>query len=165
LTRYRNRGYVATVVSRSHDVHAHAVLRSPLWREGDFVKFWSAATVSLAGDAVTRLALPLIAIVLLDATPFEVGLLGGAQFVPFLLVGLPAGAIVDRLARKRRLLVAADYARLRALLDPPTDVATPRSRRAAARARARETSVSCAIALRAAALEPAAIVAADRTPR
>jgi MFS family permease len=94
-------------------------LSSPLWREGDFVKFWSAATVSLVGDAVTRLALPLIAIVLLEATPFEVGVLGGAQFLPFLVVGLPAGAIIDRLARKRRLLVAADYARAAALLSVP----------------------------------------------
>ena len=92
---------------------------SPLWRERDFVKFWSAATVSLAGDAVTRLALPLIAIVLLDATPFEVGVLGAAQFLPFLVAGLPAGAIIDRLARKRRLLVAADYARSVALLSVP----------------------------------------------
>jgi MFS family permease len=108
------------VVARtSRHVHARVVLRSPLWREDDFVKFWAAATVSLAGDAVTRLALPLIAIVLLEATPFEVGVLGAAQFLPFLVVGLPAGAIVDRLARKRRLLIAADYARVVALLSVP----------------------------------------------
>lgn len=93
--------------------------RSPIWREGDFIKFWSAASVSLAGDAITRLTLPLIAIGVLDATPFQVGLLGGAQFLPFLLLGLPAGAIVDRLARKRRLLVGADLARALYLLSVP----------------------------------------------
>ena len=111
---------LATVVSLSRrDIRLRAVLGSPVWREGDFIKFWGAATVSLAGDAVTRLALPLIAIVLLEATPFEVGVLGAAQFLPFLVVGLPAGAIIDRLARKRRLLVAADYARAVALLSVP----------------------------------------------
>ena len=82
--------------------------RSPLWRRGDFLRFWAAASVSLTGDAVTLLALPLIAIGPLEASPFQVGLLGGAQFLPFLLVGLPAGAIVDRVARKRRVLVACD---------------------------------------------------------
>ncbi|MBA3401763.1 MAG: hypothetical protein H0U05_07230 [Actinobacteria bacterium] len=49
------------------------------------------------------LALPLIAIGVLEATPFQIGLLGGAQFVPFLLIGLPAGALVDRLRRQRWL--------------------------------------------------------------
>jgi MFS family permease len=84
------------------------MIESPLWHLADFLKFWGAASVSLAGSAVTLLALPLIAIGPLSATPFEVGVLGGAQFLPFLLIGLPAGAIVDRLARKRRLLVTAD---------------------------------------------------------
>jgi MFS family permease len=93
--------------------------RSPVWQDRDFVKFWSAASVSLIGDAVTQLALPLIAISLLDATPFQVGLVGGAQFLPFLLIGLPAGAIIDRLASKRRLLVLADLARALSLLSIP----------------------------------------------
>jgi MFS family permease len=93
--------------------------RSPVWQDSDFVKFWSAASVSLIGDAVTQLALPLIAISLLDATPFQVGLVGGAQFLPFLLIGLPAGAIIDRLASKRRLLVLADLARALSLLSIP----------------------------------------------
>ena len=92
---------------------------SPLWRQTDFLDFWGAATISLAGDAVTRLALPLVAIVVLDATPFQVGLLGGAQLAPFLLIGLPAGAIVDRIARKRRLLVACDLVRAAALASIP----------------------------------------------
>lgn len=94
-------------------------LRSSLWRDGDFLRFWGAGSVSLVGDAVTRLALPLIAITVLDASPFEVGLVGGAQFLPFLLVGLPAGAIVDRLARKRRLLVVTDFARALTLASIP----------------------------------------------
>lgn len=94
-------------------------MRSPLWHRPDFLKFWAAASVSLTGDAVTLLALPLIAIGPLKASPAEVGLLGGAQFLPFLLVGLPAGAIVDRLHNKRRLLVVADVVRALALASVP----------------------------------------------
>jgi len=70
------------------------------------------------------LAVPLIAIVVLDATPFQVGLLGGAQFLPFLLISLPAGAIVDRLTRQRLLLVSADIARAVCLLSVPLAYAT-----------------------------------------
>ena len=98
--------------------------RSPLWHDGDFLRFWGAASLSLTGDAVTMLALPLIAIAMLEATPFQVGLLGGAQFLPFLLVGLPAGAIVDRIARQRLLLVSADIARGLCLLSVPLAYAT-----------------------------------------
>ena len=93
--------------------------RSPLWRHPDFLRFWAAASVSLVGDAVTRLALPLVAITLLDASPFEVGVLGAAQLGPFLLVGLPAGAIIDRIERVLRLMVFADLARAAVLLSVP----------------------------------------------
>jgi MFS family permease len=89
----------------------------------DFLKLWSAASVSLVGDAVTRLALPLTAISVLHASPFEVGLVGGAQFLPFLLVGLPAGAIVDRLSRKRRVLIVADGVRALTLASIPVTYA------------------------------------------
>src|SRR5215208_6477811 len=92
---------------------------SALRQEPDFARFWGAAWASLVGDAVTRLALPLIAISLLAATPFQVGLVGGAQFLPFLLVGLPAGALVDRLADRRHLLVLADLVRALGLASIP----------------------------------------------
>lgn len=93
--------------------------RSPLWRHTDFLRFWGATSVSLVGDAVTRLALPLIAISILDATPLEVGILGAAQLGPFLLIGLPAGAIIDRTQRVLRLMVVADVARAAVLLSVP----------------------------------------------
>jgi MFS family permease len=83
----------------------------PLWRWPDFVRLWSAAAVSQVGDAITRLALPLVAIVSLRASPLAVAALGAAQFAPFLLVGLPVGAFVDRLVRKRPVMVLADIAR------------------------------------------------------
>jgi MFS family permease len=89
-------------------------VKSSLWRHRDFDLLWAGQTVSKIGTEVSVLAIPLIAIQLLDATTFEVGLLTAVEFLPFLLVGLPAGAWVDR-ARKRRVLLLADVGRLIAL--------------------------------------------------
>ena len=100
--------------------------RSPLWRHADFLRFWAAASVSLIGDAVTRLALPLVAITILDASPLEVGILGAAQLGPFLLVGLPAGAIIDRIERVLRIMIFADVARAALLLSVPLAYAAGR---------------------------------------
>jgi MFS family permease len=74
------------------------------------MKLWTGQSISLVGTAITQLALPLTAIVILKATPFEVGLLATFEFLPFLLVGLPAGVWVDRLSR-RRILIVADVGR------------------------------------------------------
>ncbi|WP_037914397.1 MFS transporter [Actinacidiphila yeochonensis] len=78
-----------------------------LWRHGDFLLLWGGQTVSETGSQVTVLALPLAAVVLLGASAFQVGLLSAAQTGAYLLVALPAGAVVDRLA-KRRLMIACD---------------------------------------------------------
>jgi MFS family permease len=85
-----------------------------LWRHGDFVKLWAGHTISQLGSQVTILALPLTAILLFRATPFQVGVLGTLEFLPFLLFGLPAGVWVDRLRRKP-ILVIADVGRFLAL--------------------------------------------------
>jgi len=84
--------------------------RANLWRHHDFMKLWTAETVSELGTQVTVLALPLAAIGPLHATPFEVGSLTTAEFLPFILVGLPAGVWVDRL-RRRPILIAGDLGR------------------------------------------------------
>ena len=81
-----------------------------LWRHADFLRLWSAETVSQLGTQVSQLALPLAAILVLDASAFEVAVLGGLQFLPFLLFTLPAGVWVDRLPRKP-ILVIADVGR------------------------------------------------------
>ncbi|GIJ51594.1 MFS transporter [Virgisporangium aliadipatigenens] len=81
-----------------------------LLRHHDFRQLFAADTISQLGTQVTILALPLVAIVALDATPFEVGLLAAAETVAFLVVGLPAGAWVDRM-RRRNVLMAGDVAR------------------------------------------------------
>jgi MFS family permease len=89
-------------------------VKSTLWRHRDFDLLWAGQTVSRVGTEVSTLAIPLIAIQLLGATTFEVGVLTAIEFLPFLLVGLPAGAWVDRV-RKRRVLLLADVGRLIAL--------------------------------------------------
>jgi MFS family permease len=89
-----------------------------LWRHPDFVKVWSAETVSEFGTQFTQLALPLAAIDVLHASAFEVAALTTVEFLPFLLVSLPAGVWVDRL-RRRPMLVAGDLARAALLASIP----------------------------------------------
>jgi MFS family permease len=89
-----------------------------LWRRSDFLKLWSAETVSQFGTQISQLALPLAAIDVLHATAFEVAALTTAEFLPFLLVSLPAGVWVDRLPR-RPILIAGDLARAGLLASIP----------------------------------------------
>ena len=89
-----------------------------LWRHGDFLWLWSSQTVSQFGSQVSQLALPLVAIVVLGASAFEVAMLGVVEFLPFLLFSLPAGVWVDRLSR-RPILVVADLVRAAALATVP----------------------------------------------
>ena len=84
--------------------------RASLWRQADFLKLWTAETISVFGSQITGLAMPLTAILVLSATPFQVGLLNAMDTLPFLLVGLPAGVWVDRL-RRRPILIVADLGR------------------------------------------------------
>jgi MFS family permease len=81
-----------------------------LWRHPDFLKLWAGQTVSLGGSLVSRVALPLVAILTLDATPGEVALLRIADLVPGIVIGLFAGVWVDRL-RRRPLMIWADFGR------------------------------------------------------
>ena len=92
--------------------------RGGLWRHPDFLRLWSAQTVSQFGSQVSQLALPLAAILVLDASAFEVALLGTVEFLPFLLFALPAGVWVDRLRRKP-ILVLGDLGRAVALASVP----------------------------------------------
>jgi MFS family permease len=85
-----------------------------LWRHPDFLRLWSAQTISQFGSQVSQLALPLAAILVLDASAFEVAFLGTVEFLPFLLFALPAGVWVDRLRRKP-ILVVGDLGRALAL--------------------------------------------------
>ena len=84
--------------------------RDGLWRNAGFVHLWGAATVSTFGSLVTRTALPFTAILLLDASPSDIGVLRIAELLPGFLLGLVAGAWVDRLRRKP-IMIATDLGR------------------------------------------------------
>jgi MFS family permease len=81
-----------------------------LLRHADFRRLWAADALSQAGTQVTFIALPLLLIKVLDAGPFEVGLLTTFEFLAFLVVGLPAGVWVDRM-RRRNVLIVTDLVR------------------------------------------------------
>lgn len=83
---------------------------SSLWRQGDFMKLWVGETISLTGSAVTELALPLTAILLLHATSFQLGLLLALNSGAAAAFGLFAGAWSDRV-RRRPLMMLADVGR------------------------------------------------------
>ena len=76
----------------------------------DFRKLWIANTVSRVGSQITFVALPLTAVILLKATPLQMGILTACGTLPYLLLGLPAGVWVDRL-RRLPLLINADIGR------------------------------------------------------
>ena len=84
----------------------------------DFRKLWVGQTVSLLGSSITPLALTLLSVGILHASPAQVALLQALQYIPAVLIGLFAGAWVDRLPRKP-LLIAADLASACALLTVP----------------------------------------------
>ena len=89
-----------------------------LLRHGDFLRLWSAQTVSALGSQITLLALPLTAVLVLHAKPYEVALLATAATLPTLAVGIPAGVWVDRV-RRRPVMVEADLARAATLASLP----------------------------------------------
>jgi len=95
----------------------HLSLRG-LWRARGFRMLWVGHGISLLGSQVTFLALPLVAIISLHATPFEMGLLGATSGIPTLLFGLLVGVWIDR-HRRRPVLIATDLGRAALLLTIP----------------------------------------------
>jgi MFS family permease len=89
-----------------------------LWRHRDFLSLWGAETISQFGTQVSLLALPLVAILVLEESAFKIAALTSVEFLPFLLFTLPAGVWVDRLRRKP-ILVLGNVGRAVALLSVP----------------------------------------------
>jgi MFS family permease len=79
------------------------------WRR-DFGRFWLAEATSLTAEQVRELAVPLVAITVLEASAADLGLLGLAQWLPFLLLALPLGVLADR-HRRRRLIMLSQWSR------------------------------------------------------
>jgi MFS family permease len=87
----------------------------PLLGESGFRNFWLGQTISVFGDQVTLLALPIVAVLVLGAEAAQMGLLTAAGLMPHLLFSLPAGVWLDRIRRKRRLMILADIGRALAI--------------------------------------------------
>lgn len=88
------------------------------WNHG-FRDFWTGQTISLFGDQVSLLAIPLLAALELDVGAAQMGLLTAAALAPNLLFSIHLGAWADRRPRRRELMVAADLGRALLLLTIP----------------------------------------------
>lgn len=81
-----------------------------LWTDRTFLAVWSASTISIFGSLITRTALPFAAILVLNAGPLEISAIRSAELIAALIVGLFAGAWVDRL-RRRPIMIWSDLGR------------------------------------------------------
>jgi hypothetical protein len=92
--------------------------RGALWSHADFLRLWSAQTVSAFGARITREGLPLAAVLTIHASPATLGILAALSQGPTLVVGLFAGGFVDR-AQRRTILIGSDLARAAVLATVP----------------------------------------------
>jgi len=92
--------------------------RLGLLRQPDFAKLWVGDTISQFGTQISLLAVPLIGASILQVPPEQFALLGFFEFLPFILISLPAGVWVDRL-RRRPILISGDLVRAVSLLSIP----------------------------------------------
>ena len=93
--------------------------RSALLRNAEFLKLWAGQTISVFGDQVTILALPLAAVLTLDASAFQMGLLTTLGWLPHLLFSLQAGVWLDHRGHRRAAMIAADLGRAVVLASVP----------------------------------------------
>jgi MFS family permease len=96
-----------------------------LWRNRDFLKLWIGQAISQTGSRISREGLPLTAVLVLGATPLQMGYLSGAGAAGVLLFGLFAGAWADRL-RRRPVMIGADIGRALLLASVPIAALTGR---------------------------------------
>ncbi|MER7620097.1 MFS transporter [Streptomyces sp. NPDC126503] len=90
-----------------------------LLRERAFRRYWTGQTVSLVGDQISLIAIPLAAVLVLGADAASMGWLKTAELLPALLFNMPLGAWADRQARRRHVMITADLARAALLLTLP----------------------------------------------
>src|SRR5690348_6843412 len=100
------------------------MVRLAVLRHVSFRRFFVGQAVSLLGDQTAKLAVPLTAVLALDASAAQVGYLTAAGLLPSLLFSLPAGAWIDRHGRRRQAMLVADAARAGAVLSLPVAYAT-----------------------------------------
>jgi len=90
-----------------------------LLRDQAFRRYWSGQTISMFGDQISSIALPLVAVLTLHASPAQMGLLAALEWLPSLLFGLHAGALVDRRGHRRMTMITADVGRCALLASIP----------------------------------------------
>jgi len=95
------------------DLLAQNAPRSVLWRNRDFLLLWSGQTISTLGTRVSGLALPLL-VLALTHSPAQAGLIATVNALPYLVLSLPAGALIDRWNRKS-VMIRCDLVRFLAL--------------------------------------------------
>ncbi len=91
---------------------------SPLWRNANFNRLWTAQILSAFGSRITRTAIPIIAVGALAVTPWEAALLSALSYAPYMLAGALGGGFVER-ANKTRLMVALDLLRFVIVIAAP----------------------------------------------
>lgn len=94
-----------------------------LLHDRTFRRYWSGETISMFGDQISSIALPLVGVLALHATPAEMGYLAALVWVPALLFGLHAGAWVERCGRRRATMIGADLCRAALLASIPVSYA------------------------------------------
>ena len=98
-----------------------------LLRQTQFRRYWSAQTISMFGDQISGIAIPLAAVLVLHATAADMGYLTALVWLPSLLFGLHAGAWVDRRGQRRRTMIGADLGRFTLLASLPRVLRAGRS--------------------------------------
>ena len=101
------------------DGTARRGLVPPLLREVVFRRYWTASTISMVGDQVTTIAVPLTAVLALHAGAATMGYLTALEWLPSLLFGMHAGAWADRSGQRRQLMIACDLGRCALLASVP----------------------------------------------
>jgi MFS family permease len=85
----------------------------------NFRSFWIGETISVVGDQLTLLAMPLTAILVLDADAADMGLLTAVSLLPHLLFSMPAGVLLERIQHRRRVMIAVDIGRAALIASVP----------------------------------------------
>jgi predicted MFS family arabinose efflux permease len=90
-----------------------------LLRERFFRRYWAGQTISMFGDQISGIVLPLVGVLTLHAGPAQMGVLAGLEWLPSLLFGMHLGVWADRIGRRRELMIAADLGRAALLASVP----------------------------------------------
>src|SRR5215469_6013045 len=95
---------MTTSEKKREEVQEAAARPTPLWRNRDYLLLWSGQAISSVGSSASELALPLL-VLSITHSPAQAGFAGALRSLAYLLLGLPAGALIDRWDRKRTMIL------------------------------------------------------------